>query len=183
MNLPNLITIGRILLVPFTVWLIISDAYGWAFVAFVVAGASDGVDGFLARRLDMRSELGAHLDPVADKLLLVSVYVTLGFLKELPAWLVILVVSRDVLIIGAVLLSRLMDAPLVIKPLFVSKANTAAQIVFVVAVLGARAIGLHVPVLFDAGLAIVAGLTVASGGAYLREWLRHVGNDAGTGKA
>ena len=63
MNIPNLITIARIFLVPLTVWLIISDAYGWAFVSFMVAGISDGIDGFLARRFNWRTELGAYLDP------------------------------------------------------------------------------------------------------------------------
>ena len=72
-NIPNFITLARIFLVPLTVWLIISDAYGWAFAAFILAGASDGVDGYLARRFDWRSELGAYLDPLADKALLVSV--------------------------------------------------------------------------------------------------------------
>ena len=71
MNLPNLITIGRILLVPITVWLIISGEFALAFVAFVTAGVSDGVDGYIARRFDQRTELGAYLDPIADKALLV----------------------------------------------------------------------------------------------------------------
>src|SRR5438874_287300 len=133
MNLPNLITIARILLVTFTVWLIISEAYGFAFLAFVVAGIIDGIDGYIARRWNLRTDLGAYLDPLADKALLVSVYVTLGFLKELPAWLVILVVSRDVLIVGAFMLSLLMERPVQLKPLMLSKVNTAGQIVFVVA--------------------------------------------------
>ena len=103
-NIPNLISVLRLLLVPLTVWLIISEAYGWAFVTFMVAGISDGIDGYLARRFDWRTRLGAYLDPLADKTLLVSVFVTLGLLKLIPAWLVITVVSRDALIIGAVLL-------------------------------------------------------------------------------
>ena len=115
-NLPNLISLMRLLLVPLTVWLILSEAYGWAFTTFLVAGISDGVDGYLARRFDWRTRLGAYLDPLADKALVVSVFVTLGFLKLIPAWLVITVVSRDVLIIGAVLLSRLMDHPVRVAP-------------------------------------------------------------------
>lgn len=173
-NIPNLITLGRILLVPLTVWLIISEAYGAAFLSFVVAGVSDGVDGFLARRFNWRTELGAYLDPVADKSLLVSVYVALGFLKEVPAWLVITIVSRDVLIIGAVLLSRLMHKPLRMAPLMVSKVNTVAQIIFAVAVLGVAALGEPLGMLVNYGSIPVALLTVASGAAYLVSWLGHM---------
>ena len=176
MNLPNLITIARILLVPFTVWLIISGAYGFAFVSFVVAGVSDGVDGYIARRYNMRTELGAYLDPLADKALLVSVYITLGLLKVLPPWLVILVVSRDVLIVGAFILSWLMDRPVQIKPLMVSKVNTAVQIVFVVVALGAAALKWDLMLLLPVGMGLVAVLTAASGGLYLREWVRHMAN-------
>ena len=174
MHIPNLITLARILLVPVTVWLIISEAYGAAFAAFVVAGASDGLDGYLARRFNWRTKLGAYLDPLADKALLVSVYVTLGFLKELPAWLVIIVVSRDVLIVGAVLLSRLLDHPVKVAPLMVSKVNTAAQIVFVVVVLGVAALREPYDHLVNYGSIFVALLTVLSGAAYLVEWLRHM---------
>ena len=140
-NIPNLISVVRLLLVPLTVWLLISGAYGYAFTTFVVAGVSDGIDGYLARRFDWRSRLGAYLDPLADKALLVSVFLTLGFLKLIPAWLVIVVVSRDALIVGAVLLSRLMDHPVHVRPLMVSKVNTVAQIGFVVVVLGTAALG------------------------------------------
>lgn len=176
MNIPNLITITRILLVPFTVWLIISEAYGFAFVSFVVAGVSDGVDGYIARRYNMRTELGAYLDPLADKALLVSVYITLGLLKVLPAWLVILVVSRDVLIVGAFILSWLMDRPVQIKPLMVSKINTAGQIVLVVVALGAAALKWDLLLLLPIGMGLVAVLTAASGGFYLLEWVRHMAN-------
>jgi cardiolipin synthase len=112
MTIPTFITIGRILLVPVTIWLIISGAYGLAFLCFVIAGVSDAIDGYLARALDQRSELGAYLDPLADKALLVSVYVTLGFLREIPAWLVIAVVTRDVLIVAAIMLSWFIDRPI-----------------------------------------------------------------------
>lgn len=173
-NLPNLITLARLLLVPLTVWLIISEAYGWAFITFMVAGGSDGIDGFLARRFGWLTRLGAYLDPLADKALLVSVYVTLGFMKELPAWLVITVVSRDVLIIGAVVLSRLMDHPVKIVPLMVSKVNTVAQVIFAVLVLGIAALHHPLSLLVNFGSIPVALLTVLSGAAYLLAWLRHM---------
>jgi len=173
-NLPNLISLMRLLLVPLTVWLILSDAYGWAFLTFLVAGVSDGVDGYLARRFDWRTRLGAYLDPLADKALVVSVFVTLGFLKLIPAWLVITVVSRDVLIIGAVLLARMMDHPMRVTPFMVSKVNTVTQLVYLVAVLGVAAAGVPLNMLVDYGSIPVALLTALSGAAYLRAWLRHM---------
>jgi len=171
-NTPNLISVLRLLLVPLTVWLIISEAYGWAFISFMVAGISDGIDGYLARRFDWRTPLGAYLDPLADKTLLVSVFVTLGLLKLIPAWLAILVVSRDALIVGAVLLSRLVDHPVRVRPLMVSKLNTVVQIVFAVTVLGVAALGNPLDMLVDYGSIPVALLTALSGVAYLASWLR-----------
>ncbi|MCB1378357.1 MAG: CDP-alcohol phosphatidyltransferase family protein [Alphaproteobacteria bacterium] len=177
MNLPNFITIGRIFLVPLTIWLIISDAYGLAFMTFVVAGVSDGIDGYLARRLNIRTELGAYLDPLADKALLVSVYITLGLLKELPAWLVIAVVSRDVLIVSGIILSWLLGKPMRVAPLMISKLNTTIQIILIVAVLGAKALDRDFGQLIWWG-AIVAGvLTAASALAYVVAWLRHMAQD------
>lgn len=177
-NLPNLISLMRLLMVPLTVWLIISGAFVWAFVAFLVAGLSDGIDGFLARRFGWRSTLGAYLDAVADKALLVSIFITLGFLHMIPVWLVLVVVSRDVLIVGAVLLSRLMDQPVRVVPLMVSKVNTVAQILFMVTVLGAAAARLPLVEIVTLGGIPVALLTLLSGAAYLFAWLRHMaGND------
>lgn len=173
-NLPNLISLMRLLLVPLAVWLIISEAYAPAFATFLIAGVSDGVDGYLARRFDWRTRLGAYLDPLADKALVASVFVTLGFSKVIPAWLVIIVVSRDVLIVGAVVLSRLMDHPVRVSPLMVSKANTLAQILFLVAVLGFAGLGRDWRALVDYGSIPVALLTVLSGAAYLNAWLRHM---------
>jgi cardiolipin synthase len=176
MNLPNFITIGRILLVPITVWLIISGEFSLAFVAFVVAGVSDGVDGFIARRLNQRSELGAYLDPIADKALLVSIYVSLGFLQFLPAWLVILVVTRDVLIVGAVVLAWVLNKPMVVAPSMASKVNTVGQIVLAGLVLGLLGLKISLEPLLYAGFVSVAILTFGSGALYMRDWLLHMAN-------
>src|SRR5918993_4627925 len=121
MTIPNIITIGRLIIVPFVVMMIGQGRWGIAFVLFVAAGISDAVDGFIARRFDMRSELGAYLDPLADKALLVSIYVTLSVTGVLPGWLAIMVVSRDIMIVAAIIVSRLMERPVAIKPLFISK--------------------------------------------------------------
>ena len=136
LNIPNLITLGRILLVPVVVWAIASGTMWIAFVLFVAAGVSDAVDGFLAKRFNMTTELGAYLDPLADKALIVSIYLTLGINGDIPRWLVILVVSRDIMIVGAFMLSWLIGNPLKVKPLLVSKLNTVAQILFACVVLG-----------------------------------------------
>ncbi len=180
MNLPNIITIGRILLVPVTIWLIVAGQFGFAFLVFIVAGIGDGVDGYIARRYAMKTQLGAYLDPLADKLLLVSIYISLGFLQHMPAWLVILVASRDVLIVGAVILSWILGKPLKMQPLIVSKINTAAQIVFACVVLAVLALASDAIWVLEIGSAVVAFLTVASAALYMREWARHMANGAST---
>ena len=176
MNIPNVITIIRILLVPLTIWLIITGAYGWAFAAFISAGVSDGIDGFIAKQFDMRTELGAYLDPLADKLLLVSIYLSLGFLQLAPAWLVILIASRDVMIVGAVLLSWVLGKPVKMQPLMISKVNTTMQIALAGSVLLLLGLDRKADQLLLAGGLLVAALTLASGAVYMAEWFRHMAN-------
>ena len=180
MTLANMITIMRFLLVPMVIYALLAGRTDWAFAGFVIAGISDGVDGFVARQFNQRSELGAYLDPMADKLLLVSVFVMLGLMGELPLWLVIAVVSRDALIVCAVILSTVMANPVAMKPLLVSKVNTAAQIVLAGLVLAELALQMQYgPV--RVGLIFLTGiLTVGSAAAYLVNWLRHMsGNGEG----
>lgn len=174
MTIPNVITILRFLLVPAVVFALLTDQRGLALAGFLVAGISDAVDGFIARHFDQRSELGAYLDPMADKLLLVSVFVVLGIMGELPLWLVIAAVSRDALIVAAVLLSTIMGNPVAMKPLFVSKANTAAQIVLAALVLAELAFGFQAGPARPAMVAACGLLTMASAAAYLVGWLRHM---------
>lgn len=174
LTIPNMITIMRLLLVPAVVLAMLNMRWDWAFAGFLVAGISDGVDGFIARRFNQQSRLGAYLDPMADKVLLVSVFVVMGFIGELPLWLVVTMVSRDALIICAVLLSTVMAHPVEMKPLYVSKANTAAQIVLAAVVLGELALGLHLDPLRPALILLSGVLTVASAAAYLVAWLRHM---------
>src|SRR5947207_5152542 len=128
LNLPNLISLGRLLLVPLAISLILDGNYWAAFWVFVVAGVSDALDGFIAKRFNRRTRLGALLDPLADKVLLVSVYVTLGVAGQIWAWLVVLVVFRDVMIVGGFLLIQaLATLPRPLQPLLVSKLNTGVQ--------------------------------------------------------
>ena len=174
MTIPNLITIARLVMVPIVVVTINQGLWSLAFVLFVVAGVSDAADGIIARRFHLRSELGAYLDPLADKALLVSIYVTLSVVGILPGWLAVVVVSRDVMIVAAILISRLMDNPVAIKPLLVSKANTAAQIAFAAIVLGALAAGFDLGLWLTLGMVVVTALTVLSAAAYIAGWLRHM---------
>lgn len=173
-NLPNLITLARILMVPVIVWAIASRQMQIAFATFVLAGLSDAVDGFLAKRFGMTSNLGAHLDPLADKVLIVSIYVALGITEAIPRWLVILVVSRDIMIIGGLMLAWFLGKPMRIKPVLVSKLNTVAQIVLACLVLGTLAFDLSFPLIEGVVMGIVAFLTLASVGFYVREWVRHM---------
>jgi cardiolipin synthase (CMP-forming) len=181
LSIPNLITLGRILLVPIVVWAIASGAMWLAFVLFLAAGISDGIDGFLAKRFHMTTMLGSYLDPLADKALIVSIYVTLGINGEIPRWLVILVVSRDIMIIGGVVLAWLVGSPVKMRPLVVSKLNTVAQIAFACAVLGSLSFGIDVAPLDSILMGLVAALTLLSVAAYLVEWVRHM-NSATAGQ-
>ena len=174
MNIPNLITIARILLVPLTIWLLISGDYPLAFGVFIMAGLSDAADGWLARVTNTQSELGSYLDPLADKALLVSTYAALGALRLVAPWLVIIVISRDVLIIGALLLSRFMDRPFPINPLPISKANTLLQIIYIGLVLASLSFGMPPAMVLQGVAFLVAGFTLASCAAYLKAWIAHM---------
>jgi cardiolipin synthase len=172
--------LGRILLVPVVVWAIVSGEMRGAFLLFLVAGISDGVDGFLAKRFQMKSELGAYLDPLADKALIVSIYISLGIAMALPIFLVILVVSRDIMIVSAFMLTLLIGKPMQVRPLMVSKANTAAQILLAVLVLAEKAFNFEVTLAAQILMGLVAVLTLLSIAFYLAEWVRHM-NSFGAG--
>jgi cardiolipin synthase (CMP-forming) len=173
-NIPNTLTLARIVLVPLVVWLIITHENLAAFVLFLLAGLSDAADGYLAKRYGWRTELGAYLDPIADKALLVSIYVTLGFAGHLPAWLVIAVVSRDILIVGAVLLSWMLSRPMSLHPILISKANTFSQIVLAGLVLAELGLGLGLEELVEVCVWITGALTILSAAAYFWAWLTHM---------
>lgn len=160
--------------VPVIFWLLLSGEHRAAFFVFLAAGVSDALDGFLAKRFDWRTELGAVLDPLADKLLLVSLFIALGVSKDLPLWLVLAVVSRDILIVAGVLVSWLMDQPVAIKPLIISKANTLAQIVLVATVLADQAFALGLGQVRIGLVWITGTLTFLSLAAYLKGWFTHM---------
>jgi cardiolipin synthase len=173
--LPNFITIGRLVLTPAAIDMIVTENWPAAFAVFAAAGASDALDGWLAKTFDLRTELGALLDPAADKALIVSIYATLALVGVLPSWLALLVVSRDVLIIGAVALSWLLQRRIDLSPLPVSKATTAAQLALAAVVLAGKAFAAP----FDGAVvvlsAIVAALTTLSAAVYLWRWVKNMG--------
>ncbi len=174
MSIPNIITLGRILLVPVIVWAIASSQMAIAFAVFIVAGVSDAVDGFLAKRFNMTSELGALLDPLADKALLVSIYLALGIWGAVPRWIVILVVSRDIMIVSAVIVSWLFGKPIPMKPLMVSKLNTVAQVAFAALVLAALSFGFNSTPYDLILMGLVTVFTLVSVSLYLVEWVQHM---------
>ena len=174
MTVPNIITVIRLMLVPVVVWAILAGEVELAFIAFVTAGISDGVDGYIARRFSQHSELGAYLDPIADKALLVTTFIMLGWLAALPLWLVTMVIARDAIILAAVLLASLLGHPIAVRPLLISKANTAMQIALALLTLGELAWFGDLPAIHAVLVGAVAGLTLASGLAYCLTWLTHM---------
>jgi cardiolipin synthase (CMP-forming) len=174
LNIANLLTVLRFCLVPVVIVSIINKEWTVALVVFVTAGVTDAADGFIARHFDMRTELGAYLDPLADKALLVSIYITLAVAGVLPVWIAALVVSRDVMIVGAVIVSWILDNPVEINPLKLSKANTLAQISFAAVVLSMLAFARPMPIVMQGGLMLVTALTLASMAAYFATWFRHM---------
>lgn len=175
MNLPNALSLGRLLAVPIVVWLLLQEAYVGAFLIFVLAGVSDAIDGYLAKQFGMDTEIGRFLDPIADKTLLVSVYITLGHQEILPVWLVILVVSRDLLIVGGALLAYTMSQPMRPTPLFISKVNTVLQISLAATALGDIAFQVGLTGLVTLLVFAVAASTTLSGARYLGNWIRDSG--------
>jgi cardiolipin synthase len=173
-NIPNALTLARIVAVPLLVWLIIDREMFAAFVVFVLAGLSDAADGFLAKRFGWHTELGAYLDPIADKALLVTIFVTLGLSGHLPAWLVIAVVTRDILIVGAVLLAWMMSRPITVKPLLISKANTCAQLALAGLVLAELGLGLGLQNIIWLLVWVTGAFTILSAAAYFWGWLKHM---------
>jgi len=162
-SIPNILTLVRILLVPVFVILLLRNLHAYALGVFILAGVSDGLDGFIARYFNQRTVLGAYLDPTADKLLLVSAYVALAVLNVIPPWVAVLVISRDVVIVLGIAIFTLTEKAYEVRPSILSKCTTAAQIVLVTLALfdpaGTKLHLLHAPMLWaTAGITILSGL-------------------------
>lgn len=167
--IPNLITVFRFLLVPPIVLLLLRGQFGLALLLFLLAGFSDGLDGFLAKRYGWTTRLGGLLDPLADKLLLVSCYITLGGLGVIPVWLVALVVARDLIILAGAAVYHVRIAALEAEPSVISKINTLAQILLVLIALGGQ-IGLVPTAWLGYLVYTVLATTVLSGADYVWTW-------------
>ena len=166
MTIPNLITILRIILVPIFVIYMISDRTLGALIIFIIASISDALDGFLARVFHQKSNLGTHLDPLADKILLMTAYITLAILKMIPSWLAVLAISRDVIILLGVLILYLNRYPVKIHPSLLSKATTVIQAATILIVLSHGY--LNIEFLRIYAFWLVALLTIGSGLQYIR---------------
>lgn len=174
MNLPNIISLGRLLSVPVVIYLILNDFMTAAFWLFIAAGISDGLDGYLAKALGQSSALGAYLDPIADKVLLVGVYLTLGQAGHLPTWLVIMVVFRDLIIVGGIILLHISNSGIRMRPLLISKVNTAAQIALIALVLVELGLKIDLGGFLNVLIYVVGATTIASGASYIINWGRTV---------
>ena len=170
MNVPNLITLARLFSVPVVVWLILDGDMLVAFWVILVAALSDAADGIIAKQFDSETVFGAFLDPIADKALLVSVYLTLGHQGYLETWLVIMVVFRDAVIVGGAILFHTVTLSLTMQPLLISKVNTFMQLILAIGVLGMEGFQVDDGVAIDIIVFIVVVTTVWSGVGYVVKW-------------
>ena len=166
MTIPNLITILRVLLVPIFIIYIINDRMLGSLIIFVIASISDALDGFIARVFHKKSDLGAYLDPLADKILLIAAYITLAILKMIPSWLAVLVISRDVIILLGVMVLYLNRHPVKVHPSLLSKSTTCLQIATILMILLNGYLNIEPFQIYAFWL--TAGFTIASGLQYIR---------------
>lgn len=178
-TIPNVLTVARILLTPVIVTAFINQRVGLALATFAVAGVTDALDGALAKLLGQRTELGAMLDPLADKILIVASFLCLGILEWAPAWLVVIVISRDLLIVGGLMLIDFwgVEVRSLIRPSFASKTNTTLQITFILLLLAGRGGWLDAPGLTSVVLYLTAAFTVYTGADYVRRGLALIPSD------
>jgi cardiolipin synthase len=178
MTIPNLITAFRIILAPVFVIYLINDRLNSALVVFLVCMISDGIDGMVARLFNQKSRLGAYLDPLADKTLLVTAFVLLGVRGYLPSWLTVTAIARDVMILLGVLVFHLNRLELRIRPSAVSKINTCFQFITLSAVLLKGCVVMPAAI-YEALYYTTAALTITSGLHYMLYGLRAMGEGTG----
>jgi cardiolipin synthase (CMP-forming) len=177
-TIPNLITLFRIILTPLFIIFLIQGNYLKALVVFILAGVSDLADGLIARTWQQKSRLGSYLDPLADKILMAASFVTLSIYHQIPSWLTVLVLSRDVALALGVLIFRLADIPLVVRPTLAGKWTTTFQLTTVGFVLLSKI--LTIPPLFLLGLFWATGLlTTVSGIQYFYSGIRQMNQGNG----
>ncbi len=169
-QIPNILTLSRIAAAPLLILLLRDENYELALILFILAGITDGLDGWIAKRFNFTSELGARLDPLADKTIIICAYIMLTILGELPFWLVTLVIFRDLIIVGGYLVLTSLDGHIEMQPTMTSKLNTVVQITLVIAVLFENTTWLTLPSVSILLIYTVAILTIASGAQYVWVW-------------
>lgn len=170
--LPNAISLLRIALVAPILLLILQDSFGWALVLFCIAGFSDGVDGYLAKRFDWHTRLGALLDPVADKLLVAGTFITLAYTQDIPVWLAAVVIFRDVVIVLGATAYNFLVRPVQGEPTRISKLNTSLQLLLLLFVLSRAGFGWPDQISITVLGASVLITVVISGVDYVWSWAR-----------
>jgi cardiolipin synthase (CMP-forming) len=169
-NIPNILTVLRILMIAPIIWAIADGQYLLALGLVFIAGASDGLDGFLARRFGWTSDLGAMLDPLADKLMLVSAYLALSYTGLVPWWLTFAIIMRDIIIVIGAIIYHISFDELEINPSYVSKINTFFQIALALVVIFNAAFPIISPEFMDIGFYVVLTTTFISGADYIWTW-------------
>jgi cardiolipin synthase len=177
-QIPNCICVLRILLVLPIVLCLLSGEWRWALLLIFTAGFSDALDGFLAKRFDWRTRLGGLLDPIADKLLLVSVFLTLAYLGTVPVWLAAVVVGRDLVIISGALAFNTLIRPVKPEPSKISKLNTSFQLIYILFVISSLSFGWPQPISVTVTGAGVLVTSVVSGLDYVVRWSRRAASGA-----
>ena len=169
--IPNIITSTRIFFVPCLIWMLFQHQFERSLILVLIMGLSDALDGFLARYYSWKTTLGAYLDPIADKLMLLSAFVAFAVLGWVPWWLSAIVVARDVILLIGAVYYHLTTRQLSMEPLLISKVNTFAQIILAVSLIYSQVGSLHTQLL-NALMTIVVCTTVTSGMRYVVEWSR-----------
>ena len=176
-KIPNILSIFRIILIPLVAWLILFDYFLHALITTLFIAVSDFLDGFIARLFNAQSEIGSYLDSIADKAFIISAYMLIGTQNLLPIYVIIIVISRDIIIMGAFGLSFAMNQKLDINPIRISKINTFLQFFLIILVLVNNVVSFDLtPVLIyliDVVMYMVIATTVASLLLYIRQWLNY----------
>ncbi|MCH9693690.1 MAG: CDP-alcohol phosphatidyltransferase family protein [Gammaproteobacteria bacterium] len=170
--IPNAISCMRIVLVAPILLLILNNSFGWALALFCLAGFSDGIDGYLAKRYNWHTRLGALLDPLADKLLVAGTFITLAYTQDIPLWLAAAVILRDVIIVAGAAAYNFLVKPVQGEPTRISKLNTTLQLLFLVFVLGRAGFGWPEEISITVLGAAVLATVVISGVDYVLSWSR-----------
>jgi cardiolipin synthase len=180
LTIPNVITLVRILLTPLFIIFLIQGNYRRALILFILAGLSDLADGLIARVWHQKSRLGSYLDPLADKLLMAASFVTLTIYKQIPSWLTVVVLSRDVALALGVLIFRLADIPLKVRPSLAGKWTTTFQLTTIGFVLLSKLVPIP-PLVLSAFFWITGILTTISGVQYLYGGIKMMNTSQGNG--